>query len=157
MAHAMVTWVPCQGVSTAAGMALAGKKFTKTYRVYAPCDGEIEEGLQVSRLPCSPATTSLINFIALLLTISNRSFRWSLDQIITPQPIDEKFKAFKFHVIDVADGHVTFGPAVAAFAEVAPSRVSQIVIAAHTVKGQGCLSHGEPGRLARQGSKPGAI
>ena len=139
-----------QGVSTAVGMALAGKKFNKDYRVYALLgDGEIEEG-QVWEAAMFAGNHQLDN-LTLIVDNNNLQLDGSLDQINTPKPIDEKFKAFKFHVIEVADGH-DFDQLAAAFAEARTVKKSADRYHRPHRKGQGRLLHGEPGRLARQGS-----
>ncbi len=73
---------------------------------------------------------------ALIVDNNNLQLDGSLDQINTPKPIDEKFKAFKFHVIDVSDGH-DFEQLAAAFAEARTVKGQPTVIIAHTVKGKG--------------------
>ena len=124
-----------QGVSTAVGMALAGKKFNKDYRVYALLgDGEIEEG-QVWEAAMFAGNHQLDN-LTLIVDNNNLQLDGTLEQINTPQPIGEKFKAFKFHVIEVADGH-DFDQLAAAFAEARTIKGQPTVIIAHTVKGKG--------------------
>jgi len=82
-----------QGVSTAVGMALAGKKFNKDYRVYALLgDGEIEEG-QVWEAAMFAGNHQLDN-LTLIVDNNNLQLDGTLEQINTPQPIGEKFKAF---------------------------------------------------------------
>ena len=124
-----------QGVSTAVGMALAGKKFNKDYRVYALLgDGEIEEG-QVWEAAMFAGNHQLDN-LTLIVDNNNLQLDGTLEQINTPQPIGEKFKAFKFHVIEIADGH-DFEQLAAAFAEARTVKDQPTVIVAHTVKGKG--------------------
>ena len=74
--------------------------------------------------------------LTLVVDNNNLQLDGTLEQINTPQPIGEKFKAFKFHVIEVADGH-DFDQLAAAFAEVRTVKGQPTVIIAHTVKGKG--------------------
>ena len=92
-----------QGLSTAVGMALAAKLDNKDYRVYALCgDGEIEEG-QIWEAAMFAEHRKLDNFVAI---VDNNGLQIDGDiaDVCSPYPIDEKFKAFNFHVINV-DAH----------------------------------------------------
>ena len=124
-----------QGVSTAVGMALAAKKFGDTYRTYALLgDGEIEEG-QVWEAAMFAGNHELDN---LTLIIDNNGLQLDgpLEQINSPVPIGEKFRAFKFHVTEVADGS-DFDQLRAAFSEARTVKGHPTVIVAHTIKGKG--------------------
>ena len=124
-----------QGVSTAVGMALAAKKFGDTYRTYALLgDGEIEEG-QVWEAAMFAGNHELDN---LTLIIDNNGLQLDgpLEQINSPVPIGEKFRAFKFHVIEVVDGS-DFDQLRAAFSEARTVKGHPTVIVAHTIKGKG--------------------
>ena len=124
-----------QGVSTAVGMALAAKKFGDTYRTYALLgDGEIEEG-QVWEAAMFAGNHELDN---LTLIIDNNGLQLDgpLEQINSPVPIGEKFRAFKFHVIEVADGS-DFDQLRTAFSEARTVKGHPTVIVAHTIKGKG--------------------
>ena len=59
-----------------------------------------------------------------------------VDQVCSPYPIDEKFKAFNFHVIDLKDGN-DMDQIAAAFAEARDVKGQPVAIIAHTVKGKG--------------------
>lgn len=92
-----------QGVSAACGMALSGKLDNETYRVYAVLgDGELEEG-QVWEAAMFAAHYQLDNLTAVIdhngLQIDGR-----VTEVMNPTPIDEKFRAFGWHVI-VINGH----------------------------------------------------
>ena len=92
-----------QGVSTAGGMALAAKLDNKDYRVYSILgDGELEEG-QVWEQAMFAAHYKLDN---LTIFVDNNGLQIDGDvaEVMNPNPIDEKFKAFGWHVI-VADAH----------------------------------------------------
>ena len=92
-----------QGISVAAGMALGAKHQGKTYRVYTLLgDGEIQEG-QVWEACMLAAHYKLDNFVAI---VDNNGLQidGAVDKVMSPYPIDEKLKAFGFHV-EVIDGH----------------------------------------------------
>ena len=59
-----------------------------------------------------------------------------VDQVCSPYPINEKFKAFNFHVVDLADGN-DMDQIAAAFAEARNTKGQPTAIIAHTVKGKG--------------------
>ena len=89
-----------QGLSVANGMAIAGKLDGKKYRVYAILgDGEIEEG-QVWEAAMASARYKLDN-LCIFIDNNNLQIDGSIDKIINPYPIDEKFKSFGFYVINI--------------------------------------------------------
>lgn len=92
-----------QGISAAGGMALAAKLDNKAYRVYAVLgDGEIEEG-QVWEQAMFAAHYKLDNLTAF---VDNNGLQidGTVEEVMNPNPIDEKFRAFGWHVI-LADAH----------------------------------------------------
>ena len=92
-----------QGVSAAAGMALAGKLDNKDYHVYAILgDGEIEEG-QVWEAAMFASAKGLDN-LTLFIDNNNLQIDGCLEEVNSPYPIQEKFEAFGFEVFE-ADGH----------------------------------------------------
>ena len=92
-----------QGVSAAAGMALAGKLDNKDYHVYAILgDGEIEEG-QVWEAAMFASAKGLDN-LTLFIDNNNLQIDGCLEEVNSPYPIKEKFEAFGFTVFE-ADGH----------------------------------------------------
>ncbi|MEG1515812.1 MAG: transketolase, partial [Clostridia bacterium] len=123
-----------QGVSAALGMALSGKMFHEDYRVYALLgDGEIQEG-QVWEAAMSAGAKRLDNFVAIV--DNNRlQLDGSIEQILDPEPIDQKFEAFKWHVISI-DGH-DVEQLAQAFEEAKHVKGKPTAIIAHTVKGKG--------------------
>ena len=103
-----------QGFSAAVGMAAAGKMDGADYRVYALAgDGEIEEG-QIWEAAMFAGYRKLDN---LVLVVDNNGLQidGSIDEVCSPYPIDKKFEAFNFHVINI-DGH-DFDQIRAAFKE----------------------------------------
>jgi transketolase len=92
-----------QGISVACGMALAGKIDKKDYRVYSIIgDGEIEEG-QVWEALMSAAHYKLDN-LTIFLDNNGLQIDGKIDEVMSPNPIDEKFKAFGLNVINI-DGN----------------------------------------------------
>ncbi len=122
------------GVSSAAGMALAGKIGGKNYRVYTIVgDGESEEG-QVWEACMFAAHYKLDNF-CLILDWNGLQIDGSVEEVMNPTPHDKKLEAFGFHVISI-DGH-DFDQIAAAFAEARKTKGKPTAIIAKTVKGKG--------------------
>ena len=123
-----------QGISAAVGMALSAKLSNDSYRVYTLLgDGEIQEG-QVWEAAMFAGHRKLDNFVA-IVDNNNLQIDGAIDEVCTPYPIDEKFKAFNFHVINV-DGH-DFDALKAAFDEAKATKGKPTAIIAKTVKGKG--------------------
>lgn len=92
-----------QGLSAAVGMAVAGKMYHKKYRVFAIVgDGEIEEG-QVWEAFMAAGNYYLDN-LTVFIDNNNLQIDGAIEDIMSPYPIDEKLKAFKWNVITI-DGH----------------------------------------------------
>lgn len=92
-----------QGISCAVGMALGGKYLGKTFRVYTLLgDGEIQEG-QVWEACMSAAHYKLDN-LCVIVDNNGLQIDGDISKVMSPYPIDEKLRAFGFHVICV-DGH----------------------------------------------------
>lgn len=93
-----------QGISAAVGMALAGKIDNKDYTVYTLLgDGETQEG-QVWEAAMFAGAKNLDNLIV-IVDNNNLQIDGAIDDVNTPYPLDEKFEAFNFNVINVEDGH----------------------------------------------------
>ncbi len=123
-----------QGISAAVGMALAGKMDNADYRVYALLgDGEIQEG-QVWEASMLAANHKLDNLVV-IVDNNNLQIDGTVEDVNSPYPIDEKFKAFKFHVININGND--FGEIAAAFKEAREHKGQPIAIIAKTVKGKG--------------------
>ena len=123
-----------QGISAAAGMALAAKHQGKANRVYTLLgDGEIQEG-QVWEAMMFAAHYNLDNFCAI---IDNNGLQidGKVADVMSPYPIDEKLKAFGFEVA-VVDGH-DFEQLEAAFAQARATKGKPFGIIMQTVKGKG--------------------
>lgn len=124
-----------QGLSAAVGMALAGKMDNKDYRVYCLCgDGEIQEG-QIWEASMFAGFHKLDNLVV-IVDNNNLQIDGPIDEVCSPYPIDKKFEAFNFHVVNVADGN-DFDQLRAAFKEARETKGMPTAIVAHTVKGKG--------------------
>ncbi|MBE6904056.1 MAG: transketolase [Ruminococcaceae bacterium] len=123
-----------QGISAACGMAKSAKIFNKDYRVYAAMgDGEIQEG-QVWEAAMFAAHYKLDNLCA-VLDLNGLQIDGEIKSVMSPYPVDEKFKAFGWHVI-VIDGH-DFNQIEAAYNEAKTVKGKPTIIIANTVKGKG--------------------
>lgn len=123
-----------QGVSVACGMALAGKIDHKDYRVYAITgDGEIQEG-QIWESAMFAAHNKLDN-LCVIVDNNGLQIDGRVDEICSPGPIDEKFKAFGFEVINI-DGH-NFDEIEAAFEKAKTVKGRPTAIIQKTFKGHG--------------------
>ena len=123
-----------QGGSAAVGMALAAKLQNKDYRTYCLFgDGEIQEG-QVWEAAMFAGARKLDN---LVFIIDNNGLQIDGDiaDVCSPYPIDKKFEAFNFHVINVADGN-DFDQLKAAFDEAKATKGMPTAIVMKTVKGK---------------------
>ena len=123
-----------QGISTAVGMALAGKHSKADYRVYAILgDGEIAEG-QVWEAFMAAAKYKLDNLCA-IVDVNGLQIDGATKDVMPTEPLDEKFKSFGAHVITI-DGH-DFDAIKAAYAEARATKGQPTVILAKTIKGKG--------------------
>ena len=123
-----------QGISAAVGMALGGKMEGKDFRVYTLLgDGEIQEG-QVWEAAMFAGHRKLDNLVVI---VDNNGLQIDgpVDQVCSPYPIDKKFEAFNFHVINV-DAH-DFDALRAAFREARDTKGMPACIVMHSLKGKG--------------------
>ncbi|RGF11122.1 transketolase [Ruminococcus sp. AM16-34] len=123
-----------QGISAAVGMAIAGKLDNADYRVYTLLgDGEIQEG-QVWEASMLAAHRKLDNLVV-IVDNNNLQIDGEITEVNSPYPIDKKFEAFNFHVINI-DGN-DFEQIDAAFKEAKTVKGQPTAIIAKTVKGKG--------------------
>ena len=123
-----------QGISAAVGMAIGGKLSGDSYRVYALLgDGEIQEG-QVWEAAMFAGHRKLDNLVVI---VDNNGLQidGKIDDVCSPYPIDEKFAAFQFHVINV-NAH-DFDDLRKAFQEARETKGVPTAIIAHSTKGKG--------------------
>lgn len=123
-----------QGLSAAAGMALAAKMQGREYRTYCLCgDGELQEG-QIWEAAMFAGHRRLDN-LCLIVDNNNLQIDGTVEEICSPYPIDEKFKAFNFYVITINGND--FDEIRKAFDEARQHKGQPAAIIASTVKGKG--------------------
>ena len=123
-----------QGISAAVGMALSAKLSGYGWRTYTLLgDGEIEEG-QVWEASMFAGFHKLDN-LCVIVDNNNLQIDGPVDQVCSPYPIDKKFEAFNFHVINVADGN-DIEQIKAAFEEARKTKGQPSAIILKTVKGK---------------------
>ena len=124
-----------QGVSAAVGMALAAKLWGDDYRTYTLLgDGEIQEG-QVWEAAMFAGSHHLDN-LCVIVDNNNLQIDGTIEQVNSPYPIADKFRAFNFHVIEVADGN-DMTQLAPAFEEARQTKGAPTAIVCKTVKGKG--------------------
>ena len=123
-----------QGLSAAVGMAIAGKIDQKDYTVYAILgDGEVQEG-QVWEAAMAAANYQLDNLIV-FIDNNNLQIDGELKEVMSPYPINDKFKAFGWEVRQI-DGH-NFEEIESAVLAAQGLQGKPVLILAGTVKGKG--------------------
>lgn len=123
-----------QGISAAVGMALGAKLQNEDFRVYAILgDGELEEG-QVWEAAMLAANKNLDNLTA-VIDFNNLQIDGTVEEVNSPLPIADKFKAFNWNVIEI-NGHC-FSQIEEAFAAAKACKGKPTAIVATTVKGKG--------------------
>ena len=123
-----------QGISAAVGMAISAKLSKDDYRVYTLLgDGEIQEG-QVWEASMLAGHRKLDNLVV-IVDNNNLQIDGKITDVNSPYPIDKKFEAFNFHVINI-DGN-DFDQIEAAFKEARETKGMQTAIIAKTIKGKG--------------------
>ncbi|MFQ7414879.1 MAG: transketolase [Blautia hansenii] len=123
-----------QGISAAVGMALSAKLSGESYRVYTLLgDGEIQEG-QVWEAAMLAGHRKLDN-LTVIVDNNGLQIDGNIEDVCSPYPIDKKFEAFNFHVINVEDGN-DFDQLKAAFDEAKTVKGMPTAIIMETVKGK---------------------
>ena len=123
-----------QGISAAVGMAISAKLSNDDYRVYTLLgDGEIQEGQvwEASML----AGHRKLDKLVVIVDNNNLQIDGKITDVNSPYPIDKKFEAFNFHVINI-DGN-DFDQIEAAFKEARKTKGMPTAIIAKTIKGKG--------------------
>ena len=124
-----------QGISAAVGMALSAKLSNDSYLVYTLLgDGEIQEG-QVWEAAMFAGARKLDNLVV-VVDNNGHQIDGKVEDVCSPYPIDKKFEAFNFHVINVADGN-DMAQLRAAFDEAKTVKGMPTAIVMKTVKGKG--------------------
>jgi len=123
-----------QGLSAAVGMALSGKIYKKDYRVFAILgDGEIQEG-QIWEAAMAAGNYKLDN-LTVFVDNNNLQIDGTIEEVMSPYPIEDKFRAFKWNVISI-DGH-DYAQISDAVDQASQTKLMPTVIVAKTVKGKG--------------------
>ena len=123
-----------QGISAAAGMALAAKYQKKDCRVYTLLgDGEIQEG-QVWEA-CMFASHYKLDNLCVIIDNNGLQIDGKVADVMSPYPIPEKLRAFGFEVAEI-DGH-DFDQIEAAFAQAKATNGKPFGIVMKTTKGKG--------------------
>ena len=123
-----------QGISSAVGMALAGKVAGKNYRVYSILgDGEVAEG-QVWEAMMAANKYHLDNLCA-CVDVNGLQIDGETKDVMPTEPLDKKFESFGWHVIKI-DGH-DFDQIEAAYKEAEQTKGQPTMILAKTIKGKG--------------------
>lgn len=123
-----------QGLASGIGMALAGRLDKKDYRVYVVMgDGEIQEGM-VWESVMAAGHYGLDNLCA-FVDFNHLQIDGNVEEVMNPTPIDDKFRAFNWHVIEI-DGH-DMEQIIAALDEAKQVKGKPTMILANTVKGKG--------------------
>ncbi|MBQ9647014.1 MAG: transketolase [Oscillospiraceae bacterium] len=123
-----------QGVSAAAGMALAAKRQGKDLRVYALLgDGETQEG-EVWEALMFVRHYKLDN-LCVIIDNNGLQIDGKISDVMDPNPIPDKLRAFGFAVTEI-DGH-DFEQIEAAFARAKATKGVPFAIVMKTVKGKG--------------------
>lgn len=123
-----------QGLSAAVGMALAAKMDGKEYRTYALTgDGELQEG-QIWEAAMFAGARKLDNLVVI---VDNNGLQidGKIEDVCSPYPIDKKFEAFNFHVINI-DAH-NFDEIRAAMKEARETKGMPTAIIMKSTKGKG--------------------
>ena len=121
------------GISAACGMALSAKISEKTYRVYSILgDGESQEG-QVWEAAMFASHYGLNN-LCVFVDSNGLQIDGPVSEVMNPNPLDEKFKAFGWNVM-VIDGH-NFDEIDAAV-KAAKNSDKPFAVVCKTVKGKG--------------------
>ncbi|MBQ5698105.1 MAG: transketolase [Lachnospiraceae bacterium] len=123
-----------QGISAAVGMALSAKLTNDDYRVYTLLgDGEIQEG-QVWEAAMFAGHRNLDNLVVI---VDNNGLQidGKIEDVCSPYPIDKKFEAFNFHVININGNDMD--EIKAAFDEARATKGMPTAIIMKTVKGKG--------------------
>lgn len=124
-----------QGISAAVGMAITAKMDRSPVRVYTLLgDGELQEG-QVWEAAMLAGHRKLDNLVV-IVDNNNLQIDGAVSEVCSPYPIDKKFDAFNFYVINVEDGN-DMEQLRAAFKEARTVQGKPVAIIAKTVKGKG--------------------
>ena len=124
-----------QGISAAVGMALSSKHWNEGWRTYCLLgDGELEEG-QVWEAAMFAGNHQLDNLVV-VVDHNGLQIDGTIEEVNSAMPIADKFSAFGFHVIELADGN-DMAQIREAFGAAREVTGKPVAIVAETVKGKG--------------------
>ena len=124
-----------QGISAAVGMALSSKHWNEGWRTYCLLgDGELEEG-QVWEAAMFAGNHQLDNLVV-VVDHNGLQIDGTIEEVNSAMPIADKFAAFGFHVIELADGN-DMAQIREAFGAAREVTGKPVAIVAETVKGKG--------------------
>jgi transketolase len=124
-----------QGLSVACGMALAARLDEKDYTVYCMLgDGEVQEG-NVWEGAMFAAHMRLDNLIA-VLDRNRMQIEGFTEDVMALDPLADKWRAFGWEVLTLADGH-DVGQILTVLDAAVPRQGKPKIILAHTIKGKG--------------------
>src|SRR6478752_2838510 len=124
-----------EGLSLAIGMGLAAKLDKSPTRAYVVLgDGEIQEG-QIWEAAMFGPYHKVDNVVA-IVDYNKIQLDGFVKDIMDVAPLSDKWRAFGWHTIELADGH-DIGALQAAFAEAAATKGKPTAIVANTIKGKG--------------------
>ena len=123
-----------EGLSLGLGMALAARLNQSPSRTFVVLgDGEIQEG-QIWEAAMFASDHKVDNIVA-IVDYNKIQLDGFVKDIMNLEPIDDKWKSFGWHVIDI-DGH-SIAALQQAFAEASATKGMPTVIIAQTIKGKG--------------------
>ena len=123
-----------QGISAAAGMAKGAKFLNQPINVYTLLgDGEIAEG-QVWEALMFAAHYHLDN-LCVIIDLNGLQIDGKTSEVMNSDPLDEKFRAFNWHVINI-DAH-DYEAIRAALKEARETKGKPTMIIAKSIKGKG--------------------
>lgn len=123
-----------QGLSIACGSAWAGRLDKKRYQTYVILsDGEHDEGSTWEAIAF--AGHYKLQHLTAIIDRNNIQIDGMTEDIMTKEPLREKYEAFGWHVIDI-DGH-NIEQVIDACAEARAIVESPVCIIAHTIAGKG--------------------
>ena len=124
-----------QGISAATGIALGNRLAGRDNYTYCVVgDGEMDEGSVWETMLL--AHQRKLDHYMVIVDNNGLQIDGRIDDVCSPNPIDRKFEAFNFHVINLKDGN-DMEQVRAAFAEARATKGMPTAIIAHTLKGKG--------------------
>ena len=123
------------GLAVGVGMALAAKMDKRAYRTYVVLgDGEMAEGSNYEAMMAA-AQYGLDNLCA-TVDLNGLQISGTTKEVMNSAPLAEKFKAFGWNVVEVADGN-DCEQLIAAYEAAKNCKGMPTAVIAHTVKGKG--------------------